>query len=740
MKKRKLFKFIVYFIIAIIAAVSTFFTLLFLGAFGKIPSQEELKNLHNESASLVYSNDGKLIGKYFASNRTNISFDSLPPQLINALISTEDARFYEHEGVDGRSMVRVLLKTIVLGNRSSGGGSTISQQLAKNLFGRKNYGKVSIYVNKFKEIILAYRIEQFFSKNEIIQLYFNTVPFGENVYGIESAAKRYFNSSTAKLKIEEAAVLVGMLKANSYYNPRQNPDHAKNRRQVVLAQMNKYGYISDKEKDSLQSLDLKLNYTNLTKNNPAPYFLVRLRKEADQILEKVNSKRKSKLDIERDGLIIHSTIDSKLQQLANQSMKEHLSKMQTLLRKQYQAASEAKKLSALANKIAKQEGINVKSDQVKKRFLFYWNETTTNHEVSIIDSLKHTLSQLHAGFLAINPKNGAINSWVGGINFQHYPYDQIMAKRQLASTFKPFLYAAAIESGLGACDYLSNEAIVLSDYEDWSPQNYDGESGGEYSFAAALAYSKNIPTLHLYLQTPWEKISDLWNRLGFVEELKEEPSSILGTSSVSMYELAIAYSAFANGGKSITPYGIEKITTANGEVIYEHIKEEQKDVLEETVSEEINEILIKTVKEGTAASLTGSYGLRGEWAGKTGTSQDYADAWFVSYNNEIVMLSRVGASFPSIHFNQGSLGSGSKLALPIVGEVLQESNTFSWYNAGLNHTNKIDCEDFREIKGLKKFFKSFEKKESTLEEAKNKAERKKKRKGFFKKLFGGEEE
>ena len=579
-----------------------------------------------------------------------------------------------------------------------------------------------------------------FSKNEIIQLYFNTVPFGENVYGIESAAKRYFNSSTAKLKIEEAAVLVGMLKANSYYNPRQNPDHAKNRRQVVLAQMNKYGYISEIEKDSLQALDLKINYTNLSKNNPAPYFLVRLRKEADQILEKINSKRKTKLDIERDGLIIHSTINSKLQLLASQSMKEHLSKMQTLLRKQYQAASEAKKLSTLADKIAKQEGINLKSEELKKRFLFYWNETESNQEVSIIDSLKHTLSQLHAGFLAINPKNGAINSWVGGINFQHYPYDQIMAKRQLASTFKPFLYAAAIESGLGACDYLSNEAIVLSDYEDWSPQNYDGESGGEYSFAAALAYSKNIPTLHLYLQTPWEKISDLWNRLGFVEELKEEPSSILGTSSVSMYELAIAYSAFANGGKSITPYGIEKITTANGEVIYEHIKEEQKDVLEETVSEEINEILIKTVKEGTAASLTGIYGLRGEWAGKTGTSQDYADAWFVSYNNEIVMLSRVGASFPSIHFNQGSLGSGSKLALPIVGKVLQESNTFSWYNAGLNHTNKIDCEDFREIKGLKKFFKSFEKKESTLEEAKNKAERKKKRKGFFKKLFGGEEE
>ena len=740
MKKRKLFKFIVYFIIAIIAAVSTFFTLLFLGAFGKIPSQEELKNLHNESASLVYSNDGKLIGKYFASNRTNISFDSLPPQLINALISTEDARFYEHEGVDGRSMVRVLLKTIVLGNRSSGGGSTISQQLAKNLFGRKNYGKVSIYVNKFKEIILAYRIEQVFSKNEIIQLYFNTVPFGENVYGIESAAKRYFNSSTAKLKIEEAAVLVGMLKANSYYNPRQNPDHAKNRRQVVLAQMNKYGYISEIEKDSLQALDLKINYTNLSKNNPAPYFLVRLRKEADQILEKINSKRKTKLDIERDGLIIHSTINSKLQLLASQSMKEHLSRMQALLRKQYQSVSEAKKLTALANKIAKQEGINVKSEELKKRFLFYWNETESNQEVSIIDSLKHTLSQLHAGFLAINPKNGAINSWVGGINFQHYPYDQIMAKRQLASTFKPFLYAAAIESGLGACDYLSNEAIVLSDYEDWSPQNYDGESGGEYSFAAALAYSKNIPTLHLYLQTPWEKISDLWNRLGFVDELKEEPSSILGTSSVSMYELAIAYSAFANGGKSITPYSIEKITSASGEIIYEHTKEELKEVLAEKVSEEINEILIKTVKEGTAASLTGSYGLRGEWAGKTGTSQDYADAWFVSYNNEIVMLSRVGASFPSIHFNQGSLGSGSKLALPIVGKVLQESRTFSWYNSGLNHSNKIDCEDFREIKGLKKFFKSFEKKESTLEEAKNKAERKKKRKGFFKKLFGGEEE
>jgi penicillin-binding protein 1A len=738
MKLRRLIKVSAYLFIALIAAVGTFFSILFLGGFGKIPTKKELANIQNESASLIYSEEGKLIGKFFASNRTNLPFDSLPDHLVHALIATEDARFYEHEGVDGRSMLRVLLKTLIIGDRSSGGGSTLSQQLSKNLYGRKSYGKISIYINKFKEIILAYRIEDIFTKDEIIQFYLNTVPFGENLYGIESAAQRYFNSTTSNLKVQEAAVLIGMLKANTYYNPRLNPDHAKSRRQVVLAQMNKYGYINKEQKDSLQSLELGLNYSNLLKNSPAPYFLVRLRKEAEQILEKINANRKEELDIERDGLIIRSTLNLDLQQLAHASMRKHLQQMQKLLRQQYRQQQEALKLQSLATKVAKQEALNIAEDKAKKRSLFFWEEDAVNKETSLIDSLKHTLSQLHAGILALSPQNGAIKSWVGGIDYQHYPYDQVLAKRQLASTFKPILYAAALKTGLNACDYLSNEPVVLTDFENWSPQNYDGKSGGEYSLAAALAYSKNIPTLHLYLQTPWDTISDLWNRLGFVDELKEEPSAILGTASVSMFELAVAYSAFANGGKSISPYTIAQIETSAGEVLYKHKSEESPEVLPKGVSEQINEILIKGVREGTGVAIPSRFGVRTQWAGKTGTSQDYADAWFVCYNQEIIFVSRVGASYPSIHFNNGRYGSGSRLALPLIGEVLKHSKSYGWYRAGLNHSNEIQCEDFREISGLKKFFKSFENRERTLNQAKDKAERKKKRKSFFKKLFGGD--
>lgn len=739
MKFRKLLKVLAYLFIAGIAAIATFFSILFLGGFGEIPTKKELTKIQNENASLVYSEDGKLIGKFFASNRTDVPFDSLPQHLVDALIATEDARFYEHEGVDGRSMLRVLLKTLLMGDRSSGGGSTISQQLSKNLFGRKSYGKISIYINKFKEIVLAYRIEEIFTKNEIIQLYFNTVPFGENVYGIESAAQRYFNTNSAQLTIEEAAVLVGMLKANTYYNPRLHPDHAKSRRQIVLAQMHKYGYLSEAAKDSLQALPLSLNYSNLSKDSPSPYFLVRLRKEADQIIEKVNAERENPLDIERDGLIIQSSLNHELQMQAKASMSNHLKEFQALLRKQYRQGADAQKLHKLGLKVAKKEGIKLSEAKAQKRDLFYWEKEAVQTELTLMDSLKHTLSQLHAGILGMNPQDGAIKCWLGGIDFQHYPYDQVLAKRQLASTFKPILYAAALKSGLNPCTYLSNESVVLTDFENWSPQNYNGKSGGEYSLAAALAYSKNIPTLNLYLQTPWDTIQQLWNRLGFVYELKEEPSAILGTASVSMFELAVAYSTFANGGKSVQPFTINQIKTADGEIIYQHKAAKAVQIIEKKVCEQINEILIKGIQEGTGVAIPSRYGVRTEWAGKTGTSQDFADAWFVCYNQGMVLLSRVGASYPAIHFNHGRLGSGSRLALPLIGNVLKNSKNQAWYSLGLKHSNEINCADFREVKGLKKLFQSFEKKEQTLKEAKEKAGRKKKRKGFFNKLFGGDD-
>src|SRR5690554_6617392 len=734
MQKKKILRYAFFVFLAIFISIGTFFALLFVDAFGKIHSKTELRNLKSETATLVYSHNNQLIGKFFSQNRTNVQFDSIPKSLVEALIATEDARFYEHEGVDARSMLRVLIKTVVMGNRSSGGGSTLSQQLAKNLFGRNKYGKVSIYVNKFKEIILAYRIEEAFSKNEIIELYLNTVPFGENLYGIESASQRFFNKSSAKLKTEESAVLIGLLKANSYYNPRSNPEQAKNRRQIVISQMEKYGYLNKNEKDSLQALPLKLDYANLSRNNPAPYFLERVKREVNNILSQTTTSKQ--YDLEKDGLIIKTTIDLDLHRLAQKAIAEQLSKMQALLRKQYQRQPYSNQLQSIAKSFAKQKALSLKDDKAEKRAIFQWNEKDSLPSITAFDSLKHILTQLQAGFLAMDPNIGAIRSWIGGINFQHYPFDQVLAKRQIASTFKPILCAAAIENGAKVCDYLSNESVVLSDYEGWSPQNYDGESGGEYSLAAALAKSKNIPTLHIYFHSPCEGLEELWIKMGFIEKLTKDPSVILGSNSASIFEVAIAYSSFANEGEIVDPYLIESIKSANGELIYQRKPITKTRVLEKETARIINEILIKATKEGTGAALTSKYGMYQNWAGKTGTSQNYADAWYVGYNRQMLMVSRVGASYPAIHFDSGNYGSGSRLALPIVGSVLANSKKSNWYRAGLAKSNKIDCEDYRELGGLKKFFNSFKSDQTTLEKEQKKAEKKKNRKGLFKRIFG----
>jgi penicillin-binding protein 1A len=735
LKLPRFLKIFLWFLLILTVSLTTFFTILFLGGFGKIPKQTELKNLQQETATLVYSSDGKLIGKYFAQNRTNVEFDSLPKSLVNALIATEDARFYEHEGLDKRSMMRVLFKTLLMGNRSSGGGSTISQQLAKNLFGRKEYGKISILINKLKEIVLAYRIEQVYSKNEIIELYLNTVPFGENVFGIEAAAQRYFNKHSKQLKIEESAILVGLLKANSYYNPRSNPDHAKGRRNVVISQMQKYNYISLAEEDSLQQLPLKLEYANLNKQNPAPYFLNRVRKEAESILSELSSKER-KYNLEKDGLIIETTLDLNLHQAAVLSMQEHLQQFQSLLNRQYKGGKWNRELNQLVAKVAKQNGLNLENTSSKMRFLFSWKDSSEYLESTVKDSLNHVLKQLHSGVIGMHPKSGAIKAWVGGINYLHYPYDQVTARRQMASTFKPILYAAALESGANVCEYLSNDAITLEDYENWSPQNYDGESGGKYSLAAALANSKNIPTLHLFFRIDQEQLAKLWDNLGFIDELHQEPSAIYGTNSVSLLELVTAYSSFANLGKSVSPFTIKSIKSASGEVIYEKKADYGKEILSEESCLQLNEILTKAVKEGTGTAMAGRYGVYSEWAGKTGTSQNYSDAWFISYNEELVLASRVGASYPSIHFAAGNYGSGSRLALPIVAKTLQNQSDKAWYNAGISHSDLIDCEDYQEERGIDKVLDVFRKKETTLEKAQDKAKKKEKRKGFFKKLFG----
>ncbi len=735
---KKLIKFSGKLFLLALVIFGLFFAAIYYGVFGHLYSESELKDFKNETASLVLSDNGRLIGKYFAHNRTNIDYDQLPNYIINALVATEDARYFEHEGVDSRSLLRVLFKTVLLQQKSSGGGSTITQQLAKNMFGRKNFGPLSMPVSKIKEIILANRLENIYSKEDILILYLNTVPFGENVLGIESAARRYFNKSVEKLIIEEAAVLIGMLKANTYYNPRLYPDHAINRRNVVLKQMNKYNYLSDVATDSIQKLPLVLDYANLESEGPANYFLVQVKNEVNDILKTINTNSEIVYDIRKSGLIIETTLNLELQNYAMAAYKSHLGKMQSRLRQQYKIGSNKTILQKLVNKelnkIKWTKGVDIK----KNREIFSWKGFYTD-SISVRDSLMNDLTLLHAGFIAIDPKTGAIKTWVGGIDYRTQPYDQIFAQRQTASAFKPILYATALQEGAMPCQYLDNDALILTDFDNWQPQNYDRSSGGKYSIAASLAKSMNIPTVNLYFQLPFSRLESTWENLGFSQSLVNKPSTALGTATASLYELAFAYASFANGGIKVEPQIITSIKTAEGKVLYQNEFSRSKQiVIEKQSTDMLNAILQKAMVEGTGRSMKSVYGVDLPLAGKTGTSQDYADAWFLAYNPNLVLATRVGASLPIIHFNNGANGSGSTLALPLVAKTLQKAQNnralrnkyfTSFTGLTLEYEDALNCDDFMDDTEIEKLFDDiFKNKSTTFEKASRKASRKAKNK------------
>lgn len=746
---KKTLKFLFKLFLLVILLFGLFIGAVYYGGFGHLYSKDELKEFKNESASLVLSDNQSIIGKFFSENRTNIEFDELPSHLINALVATEDARYFEHDGVDSRSLMRVIFKTILLNKKNSGGGSTISQQLAKNMYGRSNHGPLSMPVNKTKEIILANRLEEIYSKEEILTLYLNTIPFGENVLGVESASRRFFNKSAKKLKVEESAVLVGMLKANTYYNPRIYIDHASSRRNVVLTQMYKYDYLSEAIADSLKKMPLELDYANLESEGLANYFLVQVKKEAQAIIKDVNNDLGTAYDIHKSGLIIETTMSIHLQKYALEAFESHLGIMQKRLRTQYRKSSYNSKLTKLADAEIIRSNLNKTADIKQQRELFSWKGFYTD-SISQRDSIKHVLTLLHAGFIALDPNSGAVKSWVGGIDYRTQPYDQIFAQRQTASAFKPILYATALQMGAWPCQYLENDKLVIEDFENWQPQNYDHSVGGRYSIAASLSKSMNIPTVNLFMNIPFTNLENTWDNLGFSQKLVRKPSTALGTSTASLYEMAIAYASFANGGFLVEPQIISSIKTSDGKVLYHNkfLKSDHR-VLEGMTTPFMNEILQKAINEGTGRSIRSTYNVNLPLAGKTGTSQDYADAWFVGYNPNLVIATRVGASLPSIHFNNGSNGSGSKLALPIVAKTLQKiqrTKNFkkkyfvSFKSLPEAYDDALACVDYMEDSDIEKFWdKIFKEKNTNFEKTSKKAERKankKKKKPFFKRLFG----
>ena len=705
----------------LVLGIVVFFFAVKWGLFGKLPTAEAIQDFQNNTASEIYSADNVLLGKYYTQDRTNVSFGEISPNLINALIATEDVRFYDHNGVDRRSLLRVVFKTLLLMDESSGGGSTITQQLAKNIYSRQNIGILTLPVSKIKEIITATRIEKVYSKEEVLTLYLNTVPFGENAFGIEAASERYFSTSPAELTVAQAAVLVGMLKATTTYNPRKYPERSAARRNVVLSQMAKYDFLSDTLADSLKKEPIQLQYKYFTHNEGlATYFRAHLGQELLKWCATKNKPDGTPYNLYTDGLKIYTSIDATMQRYAEEAMKEHM----TVLQKQFNEHWKGRRpwyrdentllkaiYSAPRYQQLKEEGLG--EAEIQEIFkqpidmkIFTWDG---EEEVSMspLDSVKHYLYFLNAGFMAMDPNSGQIKAWVGGIDHKYFKYDHVntQTKRQVGSTFKPIVYAAALESGVQPCDYIPNERKVYEQYDNWSPRNSNDQYEGLYSMGGALTQSVNTISVQLIMQTGPDKVVDLAHNMGISSNIKPVPSIALGTANISLFEMVGAYSTFANEGMAVKPNYLLRIEDKYGNVLEEFEPAPQKRALSKTASIMIREMLKNVVNSGTASSLRYRYGLTNDIAGKTGTTQSHADGWFIGATPELVAGAWVGADDPRIHFRTIQYGQGAQMALPIWGRFMQKVNQDKQFS-NIRHARfprppmdivaALDCEPFIE--------------------------------------------
>lgn len=677
---------IVFFLLKAFAAglllFSLFFIVVYLGFTGHVPTTTQLHEINNPQASEVYSEDGRLLGRYYIENRSNVRFEDISPNVIRALIATEDARFYEHRGIDEIALLRVLVKTIIFRDRSSGGGSTLSQQIAKNLFPRNDLGIMSMPVNKLREAIIAYRLERIYSKNEILTLYLNTVPFAENTFGIEVAAERFFSKRPSQLTVDEAAVLIGMLKANNYYNPRTHPDRSGERRNVVISLMVENGFLSEEEGQKYKDKPIELQYTRISYDEgPAPGFLEMLK---PGLLEWCASHLKEDgepWNLYTDGLRIETTINADYQHYARQAVSEHMKKLQQVFDKHWEQADPwradpdiLQRAIRRSDRYKKMAETGFSEDEIMASFqkeitapFFSW-EGTEQTETTPLDSIKHYLRFLNTGFLALDPETGGIKAWIGGIDFRFFKYDHVLSERQVGSTFKPFVYLSALENGLSPFEYYPAAQQVYSRYQDWSPSNSDGVHEGYYSMEGALSRSVNTVAAHVMVETGIDNVISTVRQLGLEADLPKVPSLALGVASVSLIDLLFSYATLVNGGKRVEPYYLRAITTSDGEVLEVF---EQPSVRETGLNEMNCRIILRmmetAVNEGTGTRIRTSYRIPGDFAGKTGTTQNHSDGWFVGLTPHLVTGCWVGSEDPGIHFRSITYGQGAFMALPVVG-------------------------------------------------------------------------
>ena len=714
---RFIFKSIVAIVLLLALCCAAFYFAIYTGAFGEIPSLPELKGKRNSTASEVYTADGVLLTRYYIQDRTNIDYNDISKDLIAALIATEDVRFYEHRGVDFRSLLRVFVKTLLLGDADSGGGSTLSQQLAKNLYPRQQHRHFSTLINKVREMIVANRLESIYSKEEILELYMNTVPMGGNIFGMERAAEVFFGSTARSIRTEDAAVLVGMLKANTTYNPIRNPGKAVERRNFVLRQMTKNGHLPKIVSDSLQGLPLTLNVKKRqVTNSLAPYFTEQLRQELVKWCASQKKEDGQPYNLYTDGLKIYTTIDSRIQRQAELAVKSQMSRLQRLFFQHWRGANPWGSNTGVISSAIRQSkrykrlsAAGLSESEIMKEFrkpvpmrVFTWSGTAKK-TMTPLDSVRYYQRFLNTGLISIAPGTGHIKAWVGGINFDFFKYDHVLSKRQAGSTFKPIVYAAAIQKGIDPCRYFENKRITYPQYENWSPQNSSGGYGGKYTMKGALSHSVNTISAQIILRTGIRPTVALAHRLGIESDIPEVPSIALGSAALSLFEMVNAYTVFANHGRLVKPLYITSITDSRNNVLLQQQSSVSRQALSPQNAAIMLELLKGVIDEGSANDLRKKYGLGMEIAGKTGTTQNQADGWFIGITPDLITGVWVGAEHPAVHFRTLEYGQGARTAMPVWANFmlnLGRQNAFSGYRFsrfdGISQDLKarLDCPSF----------------------------------------------
>ncbi len=714
--------------------IALFFLFASWGLLGSMPSFEDLENPDSNLATEIISADGVVIGKYFEKNRSQLKYSDLPKNLVQALVATEDARFYDHSGIDGRGTLRAILSF-----GTSGGASTLTQQLAKQLF----HGEGSKFlpfriIQKAKEWIIAIRLERQYTKNEIIAMYCNVYDFGNNSVGVNSAAKTYFSKEPKELTVSESAILVGMFKNSGLYNPVKNPEGVFNRRNVVLKQMEKADIITEAQKLKLQSLPIKLNFKlESHKDGTATYFREYLREYMKKWVEENKKPDGSDYNIYKDGLRIYTTIDSRMQLYAEEAVEAHMANMQEEFFDQAKenknapfvniSQAETDRIITRAMKASARWNIMESNDKSEEEIIASFKQKTKmkvftwkgerDTIMTPLDSIRYYKHFLQSGLMAMEPQTGNIKAWVGGINYKYFQYDHVgQGARQVGSTFKPFVYATAIEQlGMSPCDSILDGPFMIRKGEhnvtaDWEPRNSDNKYRGMVTLKKALANSINTISAKLIDKTGPEAVVELTHKLGVTSEIPAQPSIALGAVEITVQDMVAAYSTFANQGVYVKPQFLRKIEDKSGVVLYEPVPESH-DVLNKDIAFAVIKLLEGVTEGGSGERLRTEGGGNGDkrWtgypymfknpiAGKTGTTQNQSDGWFMGMVPNLVTGVWVGCEDRSARFRSLTYGQGATAALPVWGYFMKkcyEDETLNVskedFDRPANLGIKVDC-------------------------------------------------